>query len=85
MDDMPDISGIAALVADPARARMLTALTSGTALTATELSLEAGILPSTASSHLGKLQDAGFLSMQRQGRHRYFRLADRRSPSCSRS
>jgi DNA-binding transcriptional ArsR family regulator len=75
MPDMPDISGIAALVGDPARARMLTALTSGTALTATELSLEAGILPSTASSHLGKLQDAGFLSMQRQGRHRYFRLA----------
>ena len=75
MVDMPDISGIAALVGDPARARMLTALTSGAALTATELSLEAGILPSTASSHLGKLQDAGFLSMQRQGRHRYFRLA----------
>jgi DNA-binding transcriptional ArsR family regulator len=75
MADMPDISGIAALVGDPARARMLTALTSGTALTATELSLEAGILPSTASSHLGKLQDAGFLAMQRQGRHRYFRLA----------
>jgi DNA-binding transcriptional ArsR family regulator len=75
MADMPDISGIAALVGDPARARMLTALTSGGALTATELSLEAGILPSTASSHLGKLQDAGFLSMQRQGRHRYFRLA----------
>ena len=75
MADMPDISGIAALVGDPARAGMLTALTSGTALTATELSLEAGILPSTASSHLGKLRDAGFLAMQRQGRHRYFRLA----------
>jgi DNA-binding transcriptional ArsR family regulator len=75
MADMPDISGIAALVGDPARARMLTALTSGTALTATELSLEARILPSTASSHLGKLQDAGLLSMERQGRHRYFRLA----------
>ena len=75
MSDIPDISGIAALLGDPARSRMLTALTSGTALTATELSLEAGVLPSTASSHLGKLQDAGLLSMQRQGRHRYFRLA----------
>jgi DNA-binding transcriptional ArsR family regulator len=75
MDDIPDIAGIAALVGDPARARMLTALTSGTSLTATELSLEAGILPSTASSHLGKLEQAGLLSVERQGRHRYFRLA----------
>jgi DNA-binding transcriptional ArsR family regulator len=75
MNDMPDISSIAALLGDPARARMLTALTAGSALTATELSLEAGILPSTASSHLGKLQDAGLLTMQRQGRHRYFQLA----------
>jgi DNA-binding transcriptional ArsR family regulator len=75
MDDMPDISRFASLVGDPARARMLTALTGGTALTATELSLEAGILPSTASSHLAKLQQADLVSMDKQGRHRYFRLA----------
>jgi DNA-binding transcriptional ArsR family regulator len=63
MSDMPDITEIAAMLGDPARARMLTALTAGIALTATELSLEAGIVPSTASSHLGKLQHAGLLTM----------------------
>jgi len=71
-----DIARVAALVADPARARMLTALMSGTALTATELALEARVVPSTASSHLAKLTDARILAIEKQGRHRYFRLLD---------
>ena len=71
-------AGVAALVADPARARMLTALMDGRARTAKELAYGAGITPQTASSHLGKLLRARLLAMERQSRHRYFRLA---SPS----
>ena len=49
---------IAALVGDPARANMLTALMTGRALTASELAQEAGITPQTASSHLGNWKPA---------------------------
>jgi DNA-binding transcriptional ArsR family regulator len=71
-----DLAGFAALIADPARARMLRALMGGTALTATELAIEAGIAPSTASTHLAKLTDGEILAIEKQGRHRYFRLFD---------
>ena len=71
-----DIARVAALIADPARARMLSALMNGTALTATELALEARVVPSTASSHLAKLTNARILAIEKQGRHRYFRLVD---------
>lgn len=65
----------AALVGDPARANMLAALMDGRALTATELAGTAGIAPQTASGHLARLTTAGLLAMERQGRHRYHRLA----------
>lgn len=71
----PDIARIGALLGDPARANMLTALTSGQSLTAGELAREAGVSPQTASSHLAKLQQGGLLTMRRQGRHAYFALA----------
>jgi DNA-binding transcriptional ArsR family regulator len=71
----PDVATVAALLGDAARARMLTALMSGRALTATELALEGDVAPSTASSHLAKLEAAGLVAQARQGRHRYFRLA----------
>src|ERR1700719_5340537 len=71
----PNIAAIAALLGDPARANMLTALMHGQALTATELAQEAGVAPSTASGHLGKLEDAGLVGIEKQGRHRYFRLS----------
>ena len=72
----PDIATLAAVIGDPARANMLTALMSGGALTASELASEAGVTKQTASAHLNKLTEAGFLAVERQGRHRYFRLAD---------
>jgi DNA-binding transcriptional ArsR family regulator len=75
MDDNPDVSSVAALVGEPARGRMLTALMEGRALTATELALEGGVAPSTASSHLERLARGGLVTMARQGRHRYFRIA----------
>lgn len=76
MKDGPQIAGIAALIGDPARANMLTALMHGAALTATELALEAGVTKQTASAHLGKLSDAELITAEAQGRHRYYRLAD---------
>ncbi len=75
MRNGPELSQIAALIGDPARANMLTALLSGKALTASELAEEAGLTRQTASSHLGKLLDGGLLSVEKQGRHRYFRLS----------
>jgi len=76
MSDAPDLAGLAALIGDPARARMLTAVMSGKALTATELALEAGVTASTASTHLAKLTAGQILAIEKQGRHRYFRLFD---------
>ena len=75
MDAELDIASVAALVADPTRARMLTTLMDGRARTAKELAYGAGVTPQTASSHLGKLLRAELLAMERQSRHRYFRLA----------
>ena len=71
----PIIAEIGALVGDPARATMVSALLDGRALTASELALAARITPQTASTHLAKLTEAGLLSVVRNGRHRYFRLA----------
>ncbi|MDY0882997.1 ArsR/SmtB family transcription factor [Dongia soli] len=70
-----NMAEIAALIGDTARANMLTALMDGRALTAGELAYLAGISASTASGHLAKLTDANLLSLVKQGRHRYFRLA----------
>ncbi|WP_338425870.1 ArsR/SmtB family transcription factor [Sphingopyxis kveilinensis] len=78
MKDGPDIARIANLIGDPARANMLTALMAGKALTASELANEAGVTQQTASSHLRKLEEGRLISPRKQGRHRYFALADER-------
>ncbi|MDX8348411.1 winged helix-turn-helix domain-containing protein [Cognatiyoonia sp. IB215446] len=75
MREGPDIARIAALIGDPARAHMLTALMSGKALTATELAGEAGVTLQTASGHLSKLLDGQLVQARKQGRHKYFALA----------
>ena len=66
---------VAALAGDPARAGMLHALMDGRALTASELASVAGITAQTASSHLARMTEAGLLTVEKQGRHRYHRLA----------
>jgi DNA-binding transcriptional ArsR family regulator len=66
---------VAALAGDPARAGMLHALMDGRALTASELARVAGITPQTASGHLTRMTAIGLLSVEKQGRHRYHRLA----------
>ncbi len=75
MKEGPDIAKLAALIGDPARANMLTALMSGKALTASELALEAGITLQTASTHVARLADGGLVRERRQGRHKYISLA----------
>ncbi len=74
MKEGPDIARIAALIGDPARANILTALMVGKALTATELAQEAGVTIQTASVHLSKLEEGGLISARKQGRHKYFTL-----------
>ena len=76
MKEGPDIALLGTLIGDPARANILTALLSGKALTATELSNEAGVTVQTTSSHLKKLEAASLIRQRKQGRHRYFALAD---------
>lgn len=69
------LAEIGAALGDPARARMLTALLDGRALTAGELAFHAGVAAPTASGHLARLAELGLLALEKQGRHRYYRLA----------
>ncbi len=71
-----EISTPAALIGDPTRGTFLTALCDGRALPASELAQRAGVSASTASVQLAKLVEGGLLETERNGRHRYYRLAD---------
>jgi DNA-binding transcriptional ArsR family regulator len=75
MREGPVMARVAALMGDPARANMLTALLDARALTAGELARDAGVAPPTGSGHLARLADGGLVVVEKQGRHRYFRLA----------
>ncbi|MGA5440864.1 ArsR/SmtB family transcription factor [Streptomyces griseoincarnatus] len=72
------VARLAALAADETRAACLLALLDGRAWTAGELARHCGVAASTLSEHLGKLVGGGLLAEERQGRHRYVRLADAR-------
>jgi DNA-binding transcriptional ArsR family regulator len=61
MKHEPNISAIAALIGDPARANILAALMDGRALTLSELAMSADIGLPTASAHVSKLEDAKLL------------------------
>jgi len=71
----PNIAAVAALIGDPARAAMLAVLADGRALPAGELAAAGGLSPSAASAHLTRLLEGGLLALEREGRHRYYRLA----------
>lgn len=71
-----DISAPASLIGDPTRATFLMALSQGQTLPASELARRARVTPSTASIQLAKLVDAGLLTVERDGRHRYYSLTD---------
>ena len=73
--DGTSLARLAALLADPTRASMCLALIDGRAWAAGELATAAGVARSTASEHLDQLVAGGLLAEERQGRHRYLRLA----------
>ncbi|MER5769491.1 ArsR/SmtB family transcription factor [Streptomyces sp. NPDC001985] len=72
----PDLAALAGLLADSTRAGFCLALLDGRAWTAAELARHAGVAASTATEHLNRLVAGGLLTQERQGRHRYVRLAD---------
>jgi DNA-binding transcriptional ArsR family regulator len=74
-DATPDLAGLARLLADDTRASFCLALLDGRAWTAAELARHAGVAASTATGHLNLLVAGGLLAEERQGRHRYIRLA----------
>ena len=70
-----DVAAAAQVFADPSRAAVLMGLYDGRALPASLLASEAGVSASTMSGHLSRLLDAGLVTVERHGRHRYYRLA----------
>lgn len=70
-----DLSRAAALIAEPARARILLALSDGRALPASGLAGEAGLSGPATTNHLNRLLDGGLVTVEASGRHRYYRLA----------
>lgn len=72
---MSPLAETAALFADRTRAAFCQALLDGRAWTAGELARHAGVSAPTASEHLSRLVAGGLLTEERQGRHRYVRLA----------
>ncbi len=76
MEYSPNIARIGTLLGDNTRARMLSTLMHGKALTASELARDAGVTAQTASTHLAKLESGGLLALRKQGRHKYFTIAN---------
>lgn len=67
----------ASLIGDPTRASILWTLLDGRAFTATELAVIANTSPQNMSMHLGKLLDASLLSVEKQGRHKYYKFLNK--------
>src|ERR1043165_8105826 len=76
----PDMTTLARLLADESRTAMLLALAGADSYTAGELARIARVSNATASAHLRKLLDAGFVSMESVGRHRHYRLTPVAAP-----
>lgn len=72
----PNMAEIASLLGETSRATMLASMMDGRFHTASELAYMAAIKPQTASFHLAKLVDGKLVKVEKQGRHRYFQLAD---------
>lgn len=75
-DSVPRLAALAALLADETRAAVCLALLDRRAWTGGELARHCAVAPSTISEHLTRLVEGGLLVQERQGRHRYVRLAD---------
>jgi DNA-binding transcriptional ArsR family regulator len=71
-----NLAETASLLSDPARASMVMALMGGVALPAGQLAMVANIAPQTASSHLARMVGGRLLTVEQQGRHRYYRITN---------
>jgi DNA-binding transcriptional ArsR family regulator len=78
MKEKHAISSLGYLLADPGRTAMLLALLEGRSLPAGELARAASVSAQSASAHLAKLSRSGLITMQREGRCRYYKLAGQR-------
>lgn len=76
MSTQSNVAMIASLVSEPSRAAILTALLDGRFHTASELAHMAGIKPQTTSFHLAKMTEAQVVTVEKQGRHRYYGIQD---------
>ena len=74
--DSPGIHWPAALLAEPTRAAIVMALMDGRARCAKYLAMDAGVTPQTASAHLRQLVEGRLLACRREGRNRYYSIAD---------
>ncbi len=73
--DPGSVARFAGVLADRSRAAICLVLLDGRAWTVGELARQVGIAPSTASEHVTLLVGSRVLVEERQGRHRYVRLA----------
>jgi DNA-binding transcriptional ArsR family regulator len=69
------VARIAAVIGEPARARILVSLLDGRTRTGAELAIVAGVSASTASVHLGRLETAHLIRAHRDGRNCYYGLS----------
>lgn len=70
----PDISKISSLLSDPTRSLILLSLMDGTIHPSNELAYIAKVKPQTASFHLHKMLEANLVSVEKHGRHCYYKL-----------
>src|ERR1700732_3119657 len=76
MRSEPRIAAAAALIGNPGRVAMLGMVIDGPGLHASELATAAELPAAGASDHLAQLLSGGLLTVIREGRHRYYRLAN---------
>jgi DNA-binding transcriptional ArsR family regulator len=74
MNINPNLSNVASIVSEPSRAAILTVLLDNRFHSAGELAYMARIKPQTTSFHLSKMIEANLITVEKQGRHRYFRI-----------
>ena len=70
----PELAKLAALIADPGRASILSRLMDGRPQAASELAQVAGVTPQTASWHLARLAGRALLKVERRGPRRLYYL-----------
>jgi DNA-binding transcriptional ArsR family regulator len=75
MDEANQLAELSAQLGDPARAAIVISLMDGSLRPTGELQIYANVSPSSASTHLSKLVSARILTVAKQGRLKYYRIA----------